>query len=520
MKVLFCGEASFLKSGYAIYGNNLISRVHATSGIEVAEFANYASSSDARIHSVPWKLYCNMPENDEEAVIYNQNPTNAFGVWKFERVCLDFKPDVVISYLDSWMMRHQLESPFRPFYKLIWMPAIDASPQNIAWLNMYSQLDAAFGYTDWGLEILREQSGGLINTISSAHYCAEKAFQPILDKAKHKAEIGLGNAKIIGFVSRNQRRKLFPDLFDSFRKYLDKYNKYDTLLYCHTTFPDGGWNIPQLLKDYGLTNKVLFTYVCKGCGKIKPSVFHDAGVICTDCGQVQVIANLDVHIPAEALSHVMNCFDLYVHYGNSEAWGMAQIEAAACGVPVMSIDYAGMGDIVAKLEGIPLKPKGFSKEVETGCMRAIPDNEDLVENLHSFFSLPESVRASMGANIRRNFDDNYNWDTVSQKWIDYLLSLECDNSVWDSPSRLHTIPEYSDQPKMSNSKYVRWLITSVLGDETKIGSLFEATILRNIVFGTNMESHPATPFNREDAYNSVRNIANNKNNWERIRCGI
>lgn len=520
MKVLFCGEASFLKSGYAIYGKNLISRIHATEGFEVAEFANYASSKDARIYSVPWKLYCNMPENDDEHLLYAQNPTNAFGAWKFERVCLDFKPDIVISYLDSWMMRHQLESPFRPFYKLIWMPAVDASPQNTSWLNMYSQLDAAFGYTDWAVDILNTQGGGLINTIESAHYCAEPAFQPVLDKAQHKNNIGLDNTKIIGFVSRNQRRKLFPDLFAAFRSYIDKYEQYNTMLYCHTTYPDGGWNLPQLLKDYGLSNKVLFTYVCRGCGEIKPSVFHDAGVVCEKCGKVRVIANLDVHIPAEALSQIMNCFDLYVHYGNSEAWGMAQIEAAACGVPVMAIDYAGMGDIVHKLGGIPLKPKGFSKEIETGCMRAIPDNDELVEKLHSFFTLPDSVRVSMGIEIRDNFDRHYNWNTISAKWIDHLKTIEHDSSLWQSPSRIRDIPPFDIKPKLNNSQFVRWLITDVWGDSTKIGSMFELMLLRNLVFSTDMESYPAKEFTREDAYNRVRNIANNINHWEKIRLGL
>lgn len=96
MRVLFCGEASFLKSGYAIYGKNLISRIHATSGFEVAEFANYSSKNDPRTKTVPWKLYNNMPENEHEAQIYGSNVHNHFGAYKFEQACLDFKPHVVI----------------------------------------------------------------------------------------------------------------------------------------------------------------------------------------------------------------------------------------------------------------------------------------------------------------------------------------------------------------------------------------------------------------------------------------
>lgn len=519
MRVLFCGEASFLKSGYAIYGKNLISRIHATSGFEVAEFANYASSKDKRVASVPWKMYCNLPETEEEKVIYEQNKHNHFGAWKFERVCLDFKPDVVVSYLDSWMMKHQANSPYRPFYKLVWMPAVDAAPQNIAWLNMYSQIDGVFGYTDWGLDVLKEESGGLIKTVCSAHYCAEEAYKPVFDKEQHKTNIGLGGTKIIGFISRNQKRKLFPDLFAAFRQYIDTYKRYDTMLYCHTTFPDGGWDIPQLLKDTGLTNKVLFTYICKGCGKIKPSVFHDAGVICEECGKIQVIANFDASVPPDGLAQIINCFDVYIHYANSEAWGMAQIESAACGVPVMGVDYAGMSDIIAKIGGIPLKPKGFSKEIETGCLRAIPDNDDLVNKLNWFFSLPYPVRVSMGNEVRANFEKYYQWEAVVKSWIDYISSITVEKGLWYSNPRIFPVPDIPTN-NMTDAQFARWLMTDVLRDQTKVASILEAKIIRNLSFGIDMESYPLRTFSREDAYNIMRSIAENRNAWEEVRLGI
>lgn len=519
MKVLFCGEATYLKSGYAIYGKNLISRIHATSGFEVAEFANYGSSKDKRSTTVPWKMYCNLPENPEEEQIYNSNKMNHFGAYKFEKVCLDFKPDVVISYLDSWMMRHQLTSPFRPFYKIVWMPAVDASPQNISWLNMYSEVDAVFGYTDWASDILKEQSGNKINPIGSAHYCAEESYKPIPNKKQHKENLGLGGLDVIGFVSRNQKRKLFPDLFTAFRKYLDKYNHTNAALYCHTTYPDGGWDIPSLLKEHRITNKVFFTYVCRGCGRISPSLFHDAGKVCPECGGVSVIANLDISIPPEALCSIMNTFDLYVHYANSEAWGMAQIEAAACGIPVMGINYAGMSDILEKLDAIKLTPIGFSKELETGCLRAIPDNDNLVENIHRFMSMPESVKISIGHEIRDNFLKNYNWDIVAQKWIEYLKSISNSENRWKSKPRIYQVPQ--DFPKDgTESEFVRWLITDVLVDESKIGSLLEAKILRNLTFGSDMENYPVKHYSREDAFNLMKRIAENRNFWETARMQL
>ena len=50
--------------------------------------------------------------------------------------------------------------------------------------------------------------------------------------------------KVIGTVMRNQRRKLFPELFEAFGKYLKKTQDKNTYLYCHTSYPDNGWDLP------------------------------------------------------------------------------------------------------------------------------------------------------------------------------------------------------------------------------------------------------------------------------------
>ena len=68
---------------------------------------------------------------------------------------------------------------------------------------------------------------------------------------------------------RNQKRKLIPELLYSFRQTLDTLEKdnYDLgkklYLYLHTSYPDAGWDIPELLKQTRLANKVLFTYFCR-----------------------------------------------------------------------------------------------------------------------------------------------------------------------------------------------------------------------------------------------------------------
>ena len=223
---------------------------------------------------------------------------------------------------------------------------------------------------------------------------------------------------------------------------------------------------------------------------------------------IKVISNVDISVPPSEMAKIFNLFDVYVHYANSEAWGMAQIEAASCGIPVMSVDYSGMHDIIKNIEGIPLKPAAYAKELETGCFRAIPDNKDLIENLHQFLTLPEPVRLSAGRKTRLAFEKNYNWDVITDKWISFIKSLTIDSKKWDSPPEISEIPD-SVPENLSNADYVRWLIINVLRDQTKIGSILEANLLRNLTFGMDMEAYPLRGFGREDAFEIVKSIVLN-----------
>ena len=104
-RILFRNEASFLYSGYGKYGKEVMKRLHKTGKYELAEFATYGIVNDPRCKSIPWKYYANAPaKNDPRIQEYNKNPTNQFGEWRFERVLLDFKPDIVFDIRDFWML--------------------------------------------------------------------------------------------------------------------------------------------------------------------------------------------------------------------------------------------------------------------------------------------------------------------------------------------------------------------------------------------------------------------------------
>src|SRR3990167_2990748 len=162
-RVLMISEAAYLNTGYATYSRELLKRLKDSNKYEVAEFSVYGGIDDPRRKDIPWKNYPGMPDpnSKEENEAYNSNPVNQFGAWRFDRACLDFKPDCVLDIRDSWMSSFILQSSYRRFFNFFWMVACDATHQSEEWLASYSKCDKIFNYSDFGVQTLKSQ--GLTN---------------------------------------------------------------------------------------------------------------------------------------------------------------------------------------------------------------------------------------------------------------------------------------------------------------------------------------------------------------------
>jgi len=338
---------------------------------------------------------------------------------------------------------------------------------------------------------------------------------------------------------RNQRRKLYPDLFKTFRMFLDSVNdsnKY--ILYCHTSYPDMGWDIPELLNKYSLSSHVYFTYICPVTNSAFSSLFDGAITNSPFTGQINAsISNVKFGASYKQLSEIINMFDIYIQYANSEGFGLPQVEAAACGVPVMATDYSAMETVIRKLEGIPVKPKALYKELETGCNRAVPDNELAVKLLKEFFSKTDEERSNIGMNTRRLFDQHFQWDQSGAAWEKYFDSIDLvpEEKTWLSPPRYRKpSPMLEDHEHKSPLELSRWLISQVLCDENKLDSFMESRLTRDLTYktttattggmyfnessaafeGNNVRSH----FDFNKAYNHFLNLCNRHNFWENQRA--
>jgi glycosyltransferase involved in cell wall biosynthesis len=495
-RILCCSEASFLSTGYAVYTKELLNGLWATGKYEIAELARYCEMGDPRLNS-PWIVYPNMPnrENQQEQQEYSSNIRNEFGKWRFNEVVLDFKPDIVISIADIWMDDFIPLSELRPYFKWFWMAPVDSAPQDDAWFEFFKDVDGLMFYSDWGKEIVQNQ-GQNLNILDAAPAAVEtNIFKPVEDKGKHKQSFGLNpNTFIIGSVMRNQKRKLFPDLIESFSKFLKKckengndelYNR--SLLYLHTTYPDIGWNIPELLREHGVASKTLVTYRCTegNCGHCNISFFNGARTFCPKCGNYTYgLPNTQLGVSREFLAKIYNLFDIFCAYSIAEGQCLPIVEAASCSVPTVVVNYSAMVDAVKKLNAIPISVQRLFREAETNAYRAYPDNAELADKLYSFAKLPTAMRRQKGFQTYRAAIKNYTWKDSVAKWDKGLSG--CDSSTFQG--RRLPLVNLNFQGNISNTDFLNHCFTNILGQPDKIGSHQYLKMYKWLTYGAKIEA--------------------------------
>ena len=345
--------------------------------------------------------------------LYNGNPSNQFGVWKFEQVCLDFKPDIVLSYRDPWMDMWIQEHPLRKYFHWVWMPTVDSAPQRQEWIDSFCQCDAILTYSEYGTKVLKEQAKERINILGCASPGVDSSVYKPMPKKQHRQEMGIDpDCFIIGTVMRNQRRKLFFELMKSFRIFLDTAPPdiaKKTFLYLHTSYPERvGWDIAEGIMENKLGGKVLMTYVCRNCKQFFPHMFQDALCRCKFCNQLSAVCpTVAEGVSVPDLAKIYNIFDIYIQYAICEGFGMPQVEAGACGIPIAATDYSAMEDVLHFTKGYPIPVKTFFRELETNAERAYPDNEVLADTLITFFNKSEEDRIKQSIQVRNDTMGRY-----------------------------------------------------------------------------------------------------------------
>lgn len=525
LKILICGEASFLDSGYAVYQHRLLTKLSQNPAFHVAEQAGYSCINDPRDTKCNWRFYANaVRDNDPRIKLYQSNTQNSFGKWRFDAVVADFRPDVVIDIRDFWMNSFQRLSPLRECFHWVLMPTIDSMPQKEEWIDTYMNCDAIFTYSDWARDVLNNQSFGQINYIDTCSPGYDSEFFEFTGATAKKASRNLmgisDDSIIIGTVMRNQKRKLFAELIRDFRKLLDhlKAEGFDQcnniFLYLHTSYPDFlCWDIPDLLRECRVLNKTLFTYKCEKCSHIQSCLYSGPMTLCNHCKQKSAsMPTVSKGVTRQQLGLIYSLFDMYVQYSICEGFGMPQIEAASCGVPVMAVNYSAMEDVIKKLDAYPIDLAYKFRELETFADRAYPSSDSFIRNIKSYLSLDETHKQLKSISFAHGCYKQYQWDHSLDKWEKYLMSLY--NNGYKADYRKPRIPispitKHEINSLSNNTDIIRYMFDRLAPFNLKSYTMLD--MLNRINYGYVIDNGRQQNFNIDMALRNVNVLIDNYN---------
>lgn len=530
LKILLCNEASFLSTGFAVYGKEFLKRLSQDPRFHVAELACYGYVNDPRDKDISWRYYANaVKSHDSRFAIYESNRENAFGRWRFEKTVLDFQPDVVIDIRDYWMNSYQALSPLRNCFDWVLMPTIDSYPQQESWLNTFIDADAIFTYSDWAKDILIQQTSNRIHYIDTVSPGIDtNVFLP-KNKSECRQKLGIpDHIFLVGSVMRNQKRKLIPELIRTIRNTIDhlisiQHPLADKLfLYIHTGYPDyAGWNIPNVLKEYRMLNRTLLTYTCKSCQNVFADVYSGINKVCPKCRNRSCsLPSVNQGISESELVNLYNTFDFYVQYSICEGFGMPQVEAGACGIPIATVNYSAMEDIVKKLEAYPVNVSTFFKELETQAIRAYPDNEHLKDIIVNYIKLPQPIKSVKSQKTRNLCVQHYNWDTIYSKWEKYLSLLyttkqQSNINRYEAIQKMQTKPlldlNILEQSPGTIYEKLHNIYQNYLDNNIKTNSYEMLSVLNKLLTKSSITEYQISGYDWQDAIKHFNTIIGNYN---------
>lgn len=537
-KVLWIGEAHFLKTGFSIIANEILNRLYNTDKYEIAELGSYAQSDDPNIANCKWKFYSAIPSENDKLLKqrYDSSIYGQFGEATFENCCLDFKPDYVVMLRDNWMDRFVLESAYRKNFKVIWLLTLDGSPQKSPWLEDYTKCDRILTYSHYGKRIIEEESGGKTKSfgVASPGFNHE-IFKP-LDRDKLRDEFGIDrNANIVTTVMRNQARKLYPDLIQAFSKFISyaANNNNDeiarnTYLHIHTSWPDVGFAIPRLIMESGVSHKILCTYICRSCRKFTVQKFQTEMTFCPYCGNLSAfMPNTMDGLTTEDLVKVYNLANLYIQYSCSEGFGVPIAEAKGCGIPVFAPDHTAMSEQVANEGCRTIKiAKIFHENItQTEQKRFSMCEKDTIEKLYWFFCLSKQEQSKMGELARKDGLENATFERSAKIFENAIDSLEIHDpkDTWFNPKG-DFAPLERNLPKFaSNSEMIDWAIDHILGKSELKGTIFAGDLLKGLNVGyIGHKNNPNQRVKCDPNYvlNLLGSMGSEHNFWEQQRLNM
>ena len=428
-KILVMSDSSKLHTGFAIVTREIFTHLNKTGKYEIVQIGWFHQETNEDCTYPIW-----LTEKDTRTGKLTQEDKYAHR--SFPKYVDKFKPDLVWSLGDEWMIDHVKDAPNRNTFKWIGYFPIDGEPSPSKWGPVIENMDVAVAYGEYGKNVISKRAPNA-NLTYIHHGVNTKVFSPKDVKTKileKKSILGVSpEKKIIGIVARNQPRKAFDKLFKAYFYVLN--GQYIKCNSCNklTVYPYSA--VEKKFRQVSKCKHCGSSIVSKGSPRNDVTLYVHAAAL--DCGwelfdlqrdfdlEGKVLINPDLKIGTGVseltLAAIYNTFDIFTLPTRGEGFGLPILEAMSCGIPIVITNYSappewamGCGELI--------NPIVFEAEPLTNIRRAIIDMDLYVTALVKLLDDPD-LRKKYGDEGRKRALE-MDWSKICKRWeslIDNVL---------------------------------------------------------------------------------------------------
>lgn len=373
LRVLWLSDSPLLATGFGRVTRALVSRFSRIPDLDVACLGIGYDGWPFDAATFPARIY--------------PAAADSHGQDTFERVIHEFKPDVVITLAELWMIDWLPKHPCRPRFKWIAYVPLDAPPFYPPWESLLRDMDEVVAMSDFGRGVF--QSGMPSRRIHRIYHGVDTSvFKPLQERAALKDHERFRGKFVVGCVARNQPRKNIPALVQAFALIAKDIKSLH--LFLHMNPSDVGYDIVTLLRRHRLEGR--------------------ADVSSPDLSLAQALEDA-------ALNRLYNLFDVMALPSMGEGFGLPLIESMAAGVPVMATDCSACTELVSG-RGELIRPITTMTMGTNLIEQAIINVDELARQIGVLYREPERIRQYSEAGLK--FARTLDWEALVPEWLEVI----------------------------------------------------------------------------------------------------
>ena len=298
---------------------------------------------------------------------------------QFVAIVNSYQPDIIMVIQDAPYAEAIKNAPIDwSRYALIVITPVDGAPLYPQWTQMLKSADGTLSISQFGVDTHR--AAGIASELCRPGIEPDVFFcLPDDHRAAIRQKLNIApDAFVLGTVAQNQGRKSIPCMMRGFFKFAADKPDARYLMNMDAQSP-AGWDLLQLCQMYGWdSSKIIWRADCDRAG---------------------------VHQMRERY----NIMDAHAVLSHREGFGLPLVEAQACGVVSMAIDWCSGHEICADGYGVIVKAHEHT-EVSTwgGSLDYFPDYDDLTTQLQWLYEHPAERAAIAQRGMERA--RTWTWD--------------------------------------------------------------------------------------------------------------